>query len=135
AKVRTRPADIMFPRRDGSLNPLEGANNSADILVRPYIDLEGISGSVTTLVSSLVEGFIGRAYDFANPAYNGLAKLRKIAGTVHDALGHYLLGRDLLEITRQSAPAITLSSAGTPPRAPVLTQADGPPPDPPLPNP
>jgi hypothetical protein len=135
AKVRTLSADIMFTVRDGSLNPLEGANNSADILVRPYIDLEGISGSVTTLVSSLVEGFIGRAYDFANPAYNGLAKLRKIAGTIHDALGHYLLGRDLLEITRQSAPGITLSFAGDAPQGPVLTQGDGAPPDAPLPDP
>lgn len=135
AKIKTLSADIMFTLRDGSLNPLEGANDSADILVRPYIELEGVSGSVTTLLSTLVEGFIGRAYDIANPAYNALAKLRKIAGTIHDALGHYLLGRDLLEVTRQSAPGITLSFAGDAPRGPVLTLDDGASPDAPLPDP
>jgi phospholipase C len=135
AKIKTLSADIMFTMRDGSLNPLEGANNSADILVRPYIDLDGIPGSVTTLLSSLVEGFIGRAYDFANPAYNGLAGLRKIAGTIHDTLGHYLLGRDKFELTRQSSPDITLSFAGDAPQGPVLTQSDVGPPDAPLPDP
>ena len=135
AKIKTLSADIMFTMRDGSLNPLEGPGDSCDILVRPYIDLEGISPTLTMLVATLVEGFIGRAYDFGNPAYDQLAKLRGIAHTIHDALGHYLLGRDLVEITRQSAPAITLSFAGDRPQGPVATTGGDGPADAPLPDP
>ena len=135
AKIKTLSADIMFTMRDGSQNPLEGPLDSCDILVRPYIELDGISPTLTMLVATLVEGFAGRAYDFGNPAYDSLAKLRSIAHTIHDALGHYLLGRDLPEITRQSAPAITLSFAGDRPQGPVLTTGGDGPPDAPLPDP
>jgi phospholipase C/peptidoglycan hydrolase-like protein with peptidoglycan-binding domain len=136
AKIKTLSADIMFTMRDSSLSLFEGpANDTCDILVRPYIDLEGISPTLTMLVATLIEGFIGRAYDPNNPAYDKLAKLRDEAHTIQDALGHYLLGRDLPEITRQSAAAITLSFAGDRPQGPVLTTGDEGPPDAPLPDP
>ena len=134
ALIKTLSADIMFTMRDGSLSPLEGINASCDILVRPFIELDGIPRTLTLLVATLVEGFVGRAYDFGNPAYDSLAKLRKIAQTIHDTLGHYLLGRDQFEITRHSAPQIGLSYAGDRPTGPVLTQDDGAAPDAPLPD-
>jgi hypothetical protein len=100
AKIKTLSADIMFTMRDGSFYALEGPSDrcdilsgSCDILVRPYIDLEDVSSTLTLVVATLVEGFIGRAYDFANPAYDSLAKLRCVAQTIWSALGHYLLGR------------------------------------------
>ncbi len=136
AKIKTLSADVMFTMRDGSLWALEGPLDSCDIMVRPYIDLEDVSPTLTMLVSTLIEGVIGRAYDFGNPAYDSLAKLRDIAHTIWLALGRYMLGRDLPEITHQSAPAITQFFAGDRPQGPVATTgSDAGVPGAPLPNP
>ena len=135
AKIKTLSADIMFTMRDQSLSGLEGPPNNCDILVRPYIDLEDVSPTLTMLVATLIEGFLGRAYDFGNPAYDSLAKLRGVAGTIWNALGHYLLARDLPEIARQSASTITQSFVGDRPQGPMFTTGDGAPPDAPLPDP
>src|SRR5205814_1645733 len=127
--------DILFTMRDGSASRFDGPPNTCDIAVRPYIDLEDVSPVLTMLVATLIEGFLGRAYDFGNPAYNALAKVRDIAHTIWSAIGQYLLNRDLPEITSQSASAITQFYAGDRPQDPDATTVGGQPPDAPLPDP
>jgi hypothetical protein len=82
AKIRTLSADIILTLRDVTLSALfDGPATTCDVTVRPYIQFEGVSGTLTTVLAALIEGLVSRAYDPGNPLYAELSKVRAAAET------------------------------------------------------
>ena len=132
ATIKTLSAEIMFTLRDQSVLDDFGqawaGPSTCDILIRPFIELDGISQTITTTLSALLEGLCARAYDQGSPIFAYLDKLRKTAELIWRATCHYVLGRDQPELINQVLvpDGIRLRYAGDKEQGPVATTGDGP---------